>query len=337
MGGQEDAAGAGETVPPEVSSVKPKVSVMMLAYNHEAYIEQAVVSAATQVTDFPFEVVIGEDCSTDGTRDILLRLRDEYPDRIRLLFREANLGMHRNFMETLAEVRGEYVAALEGDDYWTDEHKLSKQCAVLDANPECAISFHDVSVLKAGVLTPQDYTGPRTTGLKELLEQNYVFTASVMYRHSMLKPFPEWMFTQTYLDWLMWLLLGEAGTLIHLPERMAVYRVHGAGAFSGRSISQIIEEHNRTIDFYPILNRHFEYRYDASVRRGISRRHFLLAHLYAETGDYAKARRALRKMFSVAPLGASLRARDSLVTTMRVIAPGLYARAKRVMRWLARR
>src|SRR5204862_6731871 len=97
----------------------PKVSVCMITFNHEKYIEQAVESVMMQETDFDYELVVGEDCSTDSTRDILERLMERYPERIRLNLHAENKGMLRNFEHTLKSYRGEYIAILEGDDYWT--------------------------------------------------------------------------------------------------------------------------------------------------------------------------------------------------------------------------
>ena len=114
-----------------MSSTSPKVSVLVLAYNQERYIAQAIQSALDQQTEFAIEIVIGEDCSTDRTRDILKRLAEDNPDLIRLLLREKNLGGTENFYDTLRQCRGEYVAMLEGDDYWTNPQKLQMQADAL--------------------------------------------------------------------------------------------------------------------------------------------------------------------------------------------------------------
>ncbi len=116
---------------------KPLLSVIFITYNHENYVEKALRSVLSQQTDFPFEVVVGEDCSTDRTREILRRVAGEYPAQVRLLFREKNLGRPtRNVYETTMECRGDYLAYLEGDDYWTDPLKLQKQVDFLKEHPE---------------------------------------------------------------------------------------------------------------------------------------------------------------------------------------------------------
>ena len=120
-----------------------KLSVIFITYNHEKYVEKALRSVCEQETDFPFEVVVGEDCSTDSTREILRKVAAEYPDKVRLLFREKNFGRPTlNVYNTTMECKGEYLAYLEGDDYWTDNHKLQKQVSFLEEHPEYIACTH---------------------------------------------------------------------------------------------------------------------------------------------------------------------------------------------------
>jgi glycosyltransferase involved in cell wall biosynthesis len=123
-------------------SENPKVSVCMMTYNHERFIAQAIESVLEQKTVFDFELVIGEDCSTDGTRKIVAEYARKYPEKIRAMFRETNLGMTANFLQTLSECRGHYIALLEGDDYWTDPLKLQKQVDFLDVHPLYSLCCH---------------------------------------------------------------------------------------------------------------------------------------------------------------------------------------------------
>lgn len=133
-----------------------KVSVIFITYNHEQYVEKALRSVLSQKTDFPFEVVVGEDVSTDGTREIVKRIAAEYPERdgadrvVRLHLREVN-SKHPtlNVYETTKMCRGEYLAYLEGDDYWTDDNKLQKQIDFLEAHPEYIATTHDFTMVDA--------------------------------------------------------------------------------------------------------------------------------------------------------------------------------------------
>ena len=107
----------------------PKVSVAMITYNHVRFIRQAVESVAAQQTNFPYEIVVGEDVSNDGTREAVIELQQRFPGKVRALLHEKNLGMrgNGNFVATLTACRGEDVCYLGGDDYWGDPGKLQRQ------------------------------------------------------------------------------------------------------------------------------------------------------------------------------------------------------------------
>ncbi len=116
---------------------EPVLSVLFITYNHEKYIRQALDSVLAQKTAFSIEIVIGEDFSTDNTREILKEYKTKFPDKIRLLFRSKNFGRPTlNVYETAMCCRGRYIATLEGDDYWTDDHKLQKAVDFLEKHPE---------------------------------------------------------------------------------------------------------------------------------------------------------------------------------------------------------
>ena len=125
-----------------------KVSVSVTAYNHEKYIAQAIDSILMQEVDFEYEIIIGEDYSADNTRNIVIDFQRRYPDKIKLILPQENLGYGGNkiFDQTLQVSRGEYVALLDGDDYWTSPHKLRKQVDFLDSHPECSMCFHNAQV-----------------------------------------------------------------------------------------------------------------------------------------------------------------------------------------------
>lgn len=120
------------------------VSVVLTTYNQEKYIGKAVDSILAQEVSFPMEILIGEDCSTDGTADVLREYEIKYPGRFQVFYREKNLGANRNTYELHIRTKGKYIAGLEGDDYWSDIHKLQKQVDFLESHPEyysCAHAF----------------------------------------------------------------------------------------------------------------------------------------------------------------------------------------------------
>ena len=117
----------------------PLVSVIVTTYNQEDTLPQALDSVLAQECAFPFEVVVGEDCSTDRTREVCLAYRERYPDRVRLLLNERNKGVVDNYFDCLLACRGKYVADCAGDDYWTDPAKLRKEVAVLEADATVSV------------------------------------------------------------------------------------------------------------------------------------------------------------------------------------------------------
>ena len=128
--------------------MNPKLSVVFITYNHEPYIRQSLDGILMQRVNFDYEIVVGEDCSSDGTRDILREYAARYPDKFRLLFRRKNLGRPTlNVYKTAMRARGEYLAFLEGDDYWTDPDKLQKQVDFLDANPSYMGTTHTFKLI----------------------------------------------------------------------------------------------------------------------------------------------------------------------------------------------
>lgn len=122
---------------------EPLVSVHMITYNHAPYIAQAIEGVLMQKTNFPFELVIGEDCSTDRTREIVLQYAQKYPKIIRVITSPNNVGMKKNSYRTIQACSGKYIAFCEGDDFWKNTEKLQMQVDLMDIRPECGLVFSD--------------------------------------------------------------------------------------------------------------------------------------------------------------------------------------------------
>ena len=152
----------------------PKLSVILITYNHEKYIEKALDSVLSQVTDFPFEIVIGDDCSPDDTKNIIREYRDKYPDIIRIIHREKNTGRPTlNVYETTMKCRGDYLAYLEGDDYWTDSDKLQKQMDFLNEHPEYIACTHSHKMIDDN---GNDITDPEILKISDMYKWSGEFT-----------------------------------------------------------------------------------------------------------------------------------------------------------------
>lgn len=124
-----------------------KVSIIMLVYNHERFIEQALDSVLMQQVNFDYELIIGEDASTDHTKIIINKYEEKFQGKLNAIFREENVGTIRNLLDCLRRCQGEYIAFLEGDDYWTDKFKLQKQVDFLEKNPQYSTVAHNYKIV----------------------------------------------------------------------------------------------------------------------------------------------------------------------------------------------
>ena len=203
----------------------PLVSICVITYNQEKYIAQAIDGVLMQQTDFPIELIIGEDCSPDNTRKICLDYKNKYPDKIKLLLPDKNKGSMRNFIDTMQAANGKYIALCEGDDYWTDPLKLQKQVAFLDKNADFSICFHNVQLLRENTLV-DDYVSD-VTDIYKLAKGNYMHTPSVVFRKN--EKVIDILMSMSHSpvgDYLLHMLNAQYGKIKKLPGNMAVYRLN---------------------------------------------------------------------------------------------------------------
>jgi glycosyltransferase involved in cell wall biosynthesis len=265
-----------------------KLSVMIITYNHERFIAQAIESVLVQRVNFNYEILVGEDCSIDRTRDIVMDLYRRHPDRIVPHLRNQNLGGPQNLISTLASCRGQYVALLEGDDYWTCEDKLQKQVDFLDAHPDYALCCHRVQILNGtgtghtGVY-PSVAAGPYT--VDNLLEVNFITTCSTMFRRKLLGPLPAWLCHETPGDWALFTLIARRGKIWLMDEVMAMYRVHSGGTWSSLPGINQLREMTRMLK---TLDKHLEFQHTNTIRRTVTRFHLELARQYLQMAIAAR-------------------------------------------------
>lgn len=258
---------------------RPLVSVAMITYNHESYIARAIEGVLRQRTEFPFELVIGEDASKDATREICLRYQRRSPELIRVLWSDDNVSREYsgNFYRTCRKCRGKYVALCEGDDYWTDPLKLQRQVDYLESHPECAICFHPVRVVWDDGRYPDSVfpidshryalAGPN---LHELLKRNFIQTNSVMYRWNadgqLWGDFPLY---ELPGDWMLHLLHARAGRIGYIDEIMSVYRRNATGLWTGAWTDEgwFRRVGLRNLYFYHSLSRLFRVNRNGVLRR----------------------------------------------------------------------
>ena len=252
-----------------------KVSVSVITYNQEEFIAQAIHSILGQEVTFDYEIVIGEDASTDRTGEIVLELEKRHPDRIRVVMRDEmesecdrarGFGGKRNFVKTLQECRGEYVALLDGDDYWTDSHKLQKQVDFLERHPECSLCFHNAEMFYDDGSQPSMNLRPadqkEISTVEDIIAGMVPIPCTVLFRNNLLGELPASFDTVPNGDWMLFVLLAEHGNIGYLNEVMAAYRMHAGGNWSKLTTQQRIKEH---INTYQTINAHLNFKYDRMI------------------------------------------------------------------------
>lgn len=211
-----------------------KVSACIITYNQAAYIAQCIEGALMQQVDESYEIVIGDDCSSDETSRICREYQEKHSDIIRWFRREPNLGMQKNVVQTINDCRGDYIAYCEGDDYWTDAHKLQKQVALLEAHPELSAVCHGVSTLHPdGRLEPRAHPQKPSIDFDDLVVRNSIATVSVMARSDARSRLAEAAY-MPFPDYFMHLVNSTRGNIGFIAENMAVYR-SGIGVYGSQN------------------------------------------------------------------------------------------------------
>jgi glycosyltransferase involved in cell wall biosynthesis len=230
---------------------QPLVSISCVTYNQKKFIGQAIESFLAQKTTFPIEIVIGEDCSTDGTREIVAKYRDQHPDKIRMITSEENVGPLINGYRTKKQCRGKYIAICDGDDYWVDPLKLQKQVDFLEANPDYIMVYTDIeNIDENGVNIPttpfyEDQKKKYASGniFFNLLKGNFINTLTVCYRADTINDLladrrlidsKKWY----VFDYWYWLQIAKNYKIKFLNEKTAAYRIHKSGISRNNSFVQ---------------------------------------------------------------------------------------------------
>jgi glycosyltransferase involved in cell wall biosynthesis len=287
---------------------KIKVSACVIAYNHEKYLARALEGALAQKADFSYEIIIGEDCSRDRTREIAIDYRKKYPDKIRLLLHEKNMGMLGNWVDTINACKGEYIAMLESDDYWTDPYKLQKQIDFLENHPDYSISSHNVRTIDEE--TSKERLGKQkkdTLTLKDLLKDGSGgATCSLVFRNKIFGEFPDWYQRQSGGDWALQILCACKGKMKYFPEVMGVYHRH-----SGGSKSVIIKEAKKnnldtialplkyTLQDIDAVDMYFSYKYSGLLDHQRKRCYRGIFDAYFYEGDFITAKEYARKLLPI--------------------------------------
>lgn len=245
------------------------VQVQTITYQHAPYIRDCIEGVLMQKTNFPFEYLIGEDCSTDGTREIIFDYAKKYPEKIRVITADQNFGMMGNIRRCRLAARGKYIALCEGDDYWTDPYKLQKQVDYMEQHPEVSITYHDACKVDADKNILEQSMLPeirkRNFSSEELKTGIWILTYTMCFRN-IIDKYPENYFRVYNGDTFLTSLLGNYGSGAYLDNiSPSCYRVNEAGVFSMKTgIEKMIKSLSTSVElmkFYKQRNDKDFYEY----------------------------------------------------------------------------
>jgi len=259
-----------ETSDPEKLCRHPLLSVQLVTYNHEPYIRECIESVLMQRTDFEFEIVIGEDCSQDRTREICFEYQRKHPDKIRVLWADENVyNKGGNATRTRWRCRGEYIALLEGDDYWTDPLKLQKQVDLMrKTGAICCVANYQIRQRDGRLINNCYYHDTLLTHDDMFLF--YPHTATHMLKLDDLKHvWDDYPSLRTTLDIALMHCIIARGKMCHLQDAVSVYRITGGGiATSLTPQTKCLTELRTYLDLYLHGPRDVRRRFAARVVTG---------------------------------------------------------------------
>ena len=272
-------------------STQPLVSISTITFNHGPYLREALDSFLMQKTDFPFEIVIHDDCSTDDTIDIIKEYTERYPDIMRPMYEEENQyskGISNiSGVYNFPRARGKYIALCEGDDYWSDDSKLQKQFDYMEAHPECALCCHAAGVVSednafrttaelkpfaaSGVISAEDV----------ISKKENIPTASMFFRTEYAKHLPKWYFDCPVGDIPLQLAMLMQGGVYYMGDIMSMYRMGRAGSW-GESMDddkarlKWENHYNAMLKLYEAFDKDTGGRYANASREAMARKRFLI-------------------------------------------------------------
>ena len=254
----------------------------------------------SQVADFEFEVVVGDDCSSDDTRSIILEFDHLYPGKIIKVFHTQNIGMIANQNSVFAACRGKYIAMLEGDDYWTDPCKLQIQVEAMERWPECRMSFHPGLETKRGKRISWYGHREKICSTDEVIIGGGYFcpTPSFMFKREVIESMPNFLVTAPAGDYYLQILGSLGGGALYLPRVMCAYRVGSSGSWSNsvKSLQARQSFRLRTLEAIQLMDKHLNFEFSDAFQCRSNRILSLIAIDYLKEGHLEEFHRYLDKI-----------------------------------------
>jgi glycosyltransferase involved in cell wall biosynthesis len=307
----------------------PTVSVLIPTHNQEDFVRTAIESVLAQQTDFRYEIVVSDDCSYDATPEIINELVSQHPETIHARRHMSHLGGKQNFLQGLACCKGEFVALVEGDDYWTSHDKLQTQVDFLRRHPVYSACFHNVDVidedsgLSLGRFCSGDYK--KTWELEDLLSRNVIPTCSVMFRRMAADQLPSWFATLQIGDWPLHILNAERGPIGYIDRCLGVYRVHRDSFWSSAAGPWRLDQEIR---FFKAIDTHLNHTYHNVSLKRISERYYQLALARIPSGARAHSLLDALRAVWYRPWRGGVRATAMVGLFLTILCPWLHRHLK---------
>lgn len=275
-----------------------KVSVCIISYNQQNYIQQCLDGVFSQKTNFEFEVIIRDDCSTDKTHltimEYISRLDDVKKSKITVLDSTTNIGANDNFIETFKASVGQWLAICEGDDYWCDEEKLQKQYDYAISHSGCSLVVHPALVSENNVLSQTSWAcmNKAINQVGDVIRAKGQFspTGSYFFKREILNVIPLWFSTAPVGDYYMEIFATSLGSCHTIPDAMSVYRINASGSWSDllkkdRNGQRIIKTYLSQLDYLDKLIGLFPACVD-DIKIKKAHAQYAAAMGYLANGDY---------------------------------------------------
>lgn len=263
------------------------VSIECTSYNHEAYIAEALDSMLMQKTDFAYEILIHDDASTDRTAEIIRSYERQYPDIVKPIYQTENQTSKGVLVELFNHERakGKYMAVCEGDDYWTDPHKLQKQVDYMEAHPQCSMCVHGAERVSAVTRKTVSAIRPshkdKIYSVEEVIEGggDLFATNSILYSREKIPGMPEYYLNATIGDYPLVICGALSGTVYYMDQNMAAYRVEVKGSWTDVQVSDVSKKQKHLQEVAAMLdeiNAFTNFKYDNVISRTKKRDRFYI-------------------------------------------------------------
>lgn len=247
-----------------------KVSIILLTYNQSSYIRQSLDSIIMQRTKHDVEVIVADDASKDDTLDIIKEYAEKSPFPFIFLREQSNLGYNLNYKRAFDACNGDYVAIMEGDDYWTDPKRIDKHIAFLDTHRECSMSFNRIVFFYQDLLdyqvkewnSSEDYI--YYTSKQQITGNKIGNLSACFFRKNIIDKFKPGLFDLRVADWMLGIVFGQYGFIAELKDSMSVYRIHGKGVWSQQNEE---EQTKRLIENISEYNKYLDYKFNDDFLR----------------------------------------------------------------------